>query len=200
MVTTEQVKQLRDKTGISVMQCRKALDEAGGDMDKAIIILQKKSGELALKKTDRTLAAGTVQAYVHANGTVGAIVVLACETDFVSGNDEFKVLARDIAMHITAARPKYYSRENITDLDRAKVKEVLEQEMNEKSDSKDKPAAIKEKILEGKINAYFAEMILLDQPFIKNPEVTIKALLDGAIQKFGEKIEVTRFTRVGVGE
>src|SRR3989344_7953904 len=100
VITTEQIKDLRDQTGVSVMQCKKALEEAGGDIAKALIILRKKSGEMAAKKGDRTFGAGTVQAYIHANGNVGAMVTLVCETDFVSGNDEFKTLARDICMHI----------------------------------------------------------------------------------------------------
>jgi elongation factor Ts len=202
-ITTEQVKELRDKTGVSIMQCRKALEEAGGDMEKAIIILRKKSGDIAAKRTDRTFGAGTVQSYIHATGNVGAMVVLASETDFVSGNDEFKVLARDIAMHITAAKPKYLKLTDITEAERAQVKEVLEEEMK-KADAekggKPKPADMQAKILDGKMAAYFGEQVLLNQPFIKNPDLTIQALIDNAIQKFGEKIEVARFTRLAVGE
>ena len=193
-ISTEQVKELRDKTGISIMQCRKALEEAGGDMEKAMIILRKKSGELAAKRADRTFGAGTVASYIHATGNVGAMVILACETDFVSGNEEFKALARDIAMHITAANPKYLKSESITDEEKSKAKEVFENEV------KDKPAAMKEKILEGKLSAYFAEQVLLNQPFIKNPDITIQGLIDAGVQKFGEKIEVSRFVRLGVGE
>jgi elongation factor Ts len=193
-ISTDQVKELRDKTGISIMQCRKALEEAGGDMEKAIIILRKKSGELSAKRADRTFGAGTVSAYIHATGNVGAMVVLACETDFVSGNDEFKALARDIAMHVTAAKPKYVKKADITETETAQAKEVFENEV------KDKTGAMKEKILEGKLTAYFAEQVLVDQPFIKNPEITIQGLIDGAVQKFGEKIEVSRFVRFGVGE
>ncbi len=205
-ITTEQVKDLRDKTGISVMQCRKALEEAGGDMEKALIILRKKSGELSAKKADRTFGAGTVAGYVHATGTIGTIVMLMCETDFVANNDEFKTLARDIAMHITATRPKYVTRESITETERAAAKEVFEAEMSkaeaedmEKSKAsgkpfKAKPAEIKASILEGKLNAYFAEQVLVDQPFIKNPDLTIRALIDNAMQKFGEKIEISNFS------
>jgi elongation factor Ts len=193
-ISTEQVKELRDKTGISIMQCRKALEEAGGDMEKAVIILRKKSGELAAKRSDRTFGAGTVASYVHATGAVGAMVVLSCETDFVSGNDEFKTLARDIAMHIAASNPKYLKVENITEEERTKAKEVFMGEV------KDKPVAMQEKILEGKLAAYFKEQVLLDQPFIKNPDITIKGLIDAGVQKFGEKMEVTRFVRLGVGE
>lgn len=193
-ITTEQVKELRDQTGISIMQCKKALEEANGDMEKALIILRKKSGELAAKKGDRTFAAGTVQAYIHATGTVGAMVELVCETDFVSGNDEFKALARDIAMHVTASNPKFLKTTDIDENARAKAKEVFAEEV------KGKPADMQEKILEGKLAAYFADQVLLNQPFIKNPELTIEALIQNAVQKFGEKIEIARFLRYAVLE
>ena len=111
-ITTEQVKQLRDETGISIMQCKKALEEAGGDIEKAKIILQKQSKVAAGKKADRTLAAGVIETYVHSNGNVGAMVILSCETDFVAKNDEFKALARDVAMHATAMNPKFIKRSN----------------------------------------------------------------------------------------
>ena len=194
MITTEQIKELRDKTGISIMQCKKALEEAGGDSEKALIILRKKSGEVASKKSDRTFGAGAVQAYIHSTSTVGTIVELVCETDFVSNNDDFKALARDIAMHITATNPKFLNKEDIDEDSKNKAKEVFIEEI------KDKPKDMQEKILEGKLNTYFAEMVLLDQPFIKNPEITIQGLLDGAVQKFGEKIQIARFTRFGVLE
>jgi elongation factor Ts len=193
-ITTDQVKALRDQTGISVMQCRKALEEANGDMEKALVILRKKSGELAAKKGDRTFAAGAIQSYVHATGRVGAMVELVCETDFVSGNEEFKSLARDIAMHITASNPKFLKKDDIDATARETAKSVFMEEV------KSKPAAMQEKILEGKLATYFGEMVLLNQPFIKNPELTIEGLLQAAIQKFGEKIEVARFTRFAVLE
>lgn len=194
MITTEQVKELRDKTGVSIMQCRKALDEAQGDMEKAVIILRKKSSDIASKKGDRTFAAGTIASYVHSNGTVAAMVELVCETDFVSGNDEFKALARDIAMHVTASRPQFIKSTDIDAAARSKAEEVFADEV------KDKPEEMRAKILEGKLSAYFGEMVLLNQPFIKNPELTVEALIQGAIQKFGEKIEIARFVRYGVLE
>jgi len=194
MITTEQIKELRDRTGVSVMQCKKALEEAKGDAEKALIILQKKSGEIAAKKSDRTFAAGVVQTYVHSTGQVASMVELVCETDFVANNDEFKTLARDIAMHITASNPAFLKKDDINPEARAKAEEVFAEEV------KDKPAAMKEKILAGKLDAYFADRILLDQPFIKNPDVKISTLLEGAIQKFGEKIEIARFVRFGVLE
>ncbi len=193
-ISTEQVKTLRDQTGISVMQCKKALEEAKGDMEKALVILRKKSGEISAKKGDRTFRAGTVQAYIHSNGTVGAMVELNCETDFVANNDEFKALARDIAMHVTATNPKFLKKEDITEADTKAAREVFEAEI------KGKPEAVQKTILEGKLNAYFGEMVLLDQPFIKNSEVTIQGLVDQAVQKFGEKTAVGRFARFKILE
>ena len=191
-ITTEQIKDLRDQTGVSIMQCKKALEEAGGDPAKALVILRKKSGEIAAKRGDRTFGAGTVQSYVHATGNVASMVVLMCETDFVSGNAEFKNLARDIAMHVTATNPKFLTKDEITEGDKTTAKEVFIKEV------KDKPKAMQDKILEGKLATYFSEMVLLDQPFIKNPEVTIQILIDNAVQKFGEKIAISRFARFSV--
>ncbi|MDO8579517.1 MAG: elongation factor Ts [bacterium] len=146
MVNTDTIKELRDSTGVSVMQCKFALEEALGDKEKALIILKKKGIEAALKKSDRNLNAGIIASYIHSTGTIGAMVELACETDFVSKNSEFKQLAYDIAMHIAASNPE-------------------------------------------------SENVLLDQPFIKNPEITVGALVNNAIQKFGEKTEIVRFIR-----
>jgi elongation factor Ts len=194
IITTEQVKALRDQTGISVMQCKKALEEAGGDTEKALVILRKKSGELAAKKGDRTFGAGTIQAYIHANGAVASLVELDCETDFVANNDGFKALARDIAMHVAATNPKFIRKEDIKEADMKSAREVFEAEV------KDKPAAMKDKILQGKLDTYFADMVLLDQPFIKDPSVTVGGLVDAAVQKFGEKTAVVRFARFKVLE
>ena len=198
MITTEQIKELRDTTSISVMQCKKALEEAGGDMKKALVILQKKSGEISAKKGDRTFRAGTIVAYVHSTGNVATMVELLCETDFVSGNEEFKTLARDIAMHITASNPKFLKKEDISKEDVNTAKEVFMKEM--KDSPKKIPKDMQEKILEGKIETYFSEMVLLNQAFIKNPELTIEALIQKAVQKFGEKIAVARFKRFKVLE
>ena len=193
-ITTEDVKALRDKTGISIMQCKKALEEAQGDTEKAILILQKKGADIAAKKTDRILNAVKIAAYVHASGTVGAMVELACETDFVAKNEEFKAVAYDIAMHIAAQKPKYLKVEDIPAIDHEKAKEVFLPEVE------GKPEELKEKILEGKLNAYFKERVLLEQEFIKNPEITINGLLQSVVQKFGEKTEIVRFVRFGAFE
>lgn len=193
-ISTELVKELRDRTGISIMQCKKALEEAGGDIEKAIVILRKKSGELSAKKGDRTFKAGTIQAYIHSNGLVGTIVELNCESDFVSNNDEFKALARDIAMHATATNPKFVSMNDVSEADKQTAQGAFEAEV------KGKPEAVRKQILEGKLNAYFGEMVLMNQPFIKNPELTIQGLIDAAVQKFGEKMAVSRFSRFKVLE
>jgi elongation factor Ts len=191
-ITSAVIKELRDKTGISVMQCKKALEEAGGDMEKALIILKKKRSEAADKKADRVLAAGTVGSYVHNTNEVAALVVLSCETDFVSKNEEFIALARDVAMHVAALNPKFISRAEVDETAITKAKEVFASEIV------GKPADMVEKILEGKLNAYFKEQILLEQPFIKNPDTTIGELVTGAVQKFGENINITEVRRVSV--
>jgi elongation factor Ts len=192
MITTEDVKKLRDMTGISIMQCRKALEDAGGSFEKAILILRKKGAEVAANKADRTLGAGTVSAYIHSTGNVGSMVELLCETDFVSGNEEFKKVAYDLAMHVAASNPEFVKQEEITESAKNLAKEAFAKEV------KGKPADMKEKILEGKLSAYFAERVLLEQPFIKNPEIKVKTLIDNAVQKFGEKIEIGRVSRFSV--
>ncbi len=188
-ISIELVKELRDKTGISVMQCKKALEETGGDMEKATVLLQKKSADVAGKKGDRTLGAGIISSYIHSTGTVGTMVELLCETDFVAKNEEFKSLARDIAMHATASNPQFLKIEDIDEHSMSLAKEMLEKELE------GKPEDMKAKILEGKLDAYWKDRVLLNQSFIKNPEVTITGLIQQATQKFGEKIELSRFVR-----
>lgn len=192
MATTDVIKELREKTGVSVMQCKKALDEANGDMAKAIVILQKKGADSSAKKADRTLGAGVIQAYVHNTGNVGVLIEVACETDFVAKNPDFKAMAYDIAMHIAASNPEFLKREDITEEAKKVAAEVFAKEVEGKKEE------MKAKILEGKLSAYFGERVLLEQQFIKNPEVTIAGMISLAVQKFGEKIEIIRFTRLTV--
>jgi len=192
-ISTDRVKELRDKTGISIMQCRKALEEAGGDMEKAVILLQKSSKTIASKKLDRNLGSGTVAAYIHGAGRVGAMVELFCETDFVAKNEDFKKLAYEIAMHVAATNPQFLKMEDISAEAREKAASAFTHEL------KDKPEAQRAKIMEGKLKAYFSEQVLLDQPFIKNQDITVAALIEGAIQKFGERTEIGRFTRFSIG-
>lgn len=191
-ITTEQIKELRDATGVSVMQCKKALEEANGDQEKAKIALQKQSKAVASKKADRELGSGTIASYIHAGGTVGSMVELACETDFVSKNEEFKKLAYDIAMHIAAQSPEFLKRDDVTEEQETKVKEVFQKDIG------DKPADVQDKIMQGKLNSYFDEKVLLDQKFIKDPDKKISDLIESGIQKFGERIEVLRFVRYSV--
>jgi elongation factor Ts len=189
MITTEQVKELRERTGLSIMQCRKALEDSNGDIEKAIIILRKHASTIVDKKADRALGAGTVQSYIHSTHSVGAIVELSCETDFVAKNDEFKALAYDVAMQVAASDPQFLKMDDVTEDARKLAGEVFAKEVA------DKPQDMQEKILKGKLDAYFGEKTLLEQPFIKNPELKIKDLISGATQKFGERIEIRRFVR-----
>ena len=194
MITMEQIKELRDKTEVSVMQCKKALEESEGDMDKALIILRKKGSDIASKKSDRTLGSGRIASYVHGNGSIGSLVELRSETDFVSKNDQFYALAYDIAMQVAAANPTYLKREDVAEEEKKKILEVFEKEVI------GKPEEIKDKILKGKLDSYLADKILLEQPFVKDGGVKIKDLIESAIQKFGEKIEIARFARFNVLE
>lgn len=189
MATTDDVKKLRDLTGISVMQCKQALEEAQGDFDKALLLLQKKGSALAAKKSDRELGAGTVAAYIHSTKDVGSMVVLNSETDFVAKNEEFVRLAYDIAMHVSAAQPQFIKREDIDQETLGRITEMFTKEVL------DKPENLREQILNGKIDAYLKNLVLLEQPFIKDPEKSIKDLLNGAVQKFGERVEVSKMAR-----
>jgi elongation factor Ts len=191
-ITSAQLKELRDQTGISVMQCKKALEEAGGDMEKAIIILKKKRSDAADKKSDREIGAGAVGSYVHNTNEIAALVLLGCETDFVSKNPEFVALSKEIAMQVAATNPTYITRAEVPESALEKAKELFAAEIV------GKPADMVEKILEGKLSSYFKEMILLEQPFIKNPDTTIGEMVNGAIQKFGENVMVVKMSRVSV--
>jgi elongation factor Ts len=191
-VTTEIIKALRDKTGLSVMQCKKALEETDGDMEKALVVLRKQASVAAAKKADRTLGAGSIQAYIHAGGAVGALAELRSETDFVSQNPEFVALTRDIAMHVAASNPEYLKREDIPEAVIVQAREVFQKE------AADKPDAVREKVVQGKLDAHFSQVVLLEQSFIKDGDRTIRDLIEAATQKFGEKIELTRFARFSV--
>jgi elongation factor Ts len=183
------IKTLRDETGVSIMQCKKALEEAGGDIEKAKVLLRKISAQVADKKSERDLGAGTVGVYLHQGGSVAGVVVLSCETDFVAKNEEFKALAYDIAMHVAAMAPEFNTKEDVRDEDIAAAKAVFQEEVA------DKPAEMQEQILEGKLNSYLQEKVLMDQPFVKDSSKTISELIKEATQKFGERVEITRSDR-----
>jgi len=191
-VTTEEIKALRDQTGVSIMQCKKALEEAGGDQGKALVLLRKLSSATAAKKADRMLGAGVVAAYIHASKDVGAMVLLLSETDFVAKNEAFYQTAYDIAMHAAATSPEFISRDKVTEESLRSARAVFEDE------AKDKPEAMREKIIEGKIDSYLKERVLMEQPFIKNPDITISDLISEAVQKFGERVEISECTRFSV--
>ncbi|MBN2094310.1 MAG: elongation factor Ts [Candidatus Zambryskibacteria bacterium] len=200
-ITTEKIKELRDATGVSIMQCKKALEEVGGDMEKAKIILRKISKQTTDKKASRDLGAGVIESYIHNNGSVGAMIELLCETDFVAKNEEFKALAREIAMHVAAMAPEYLKMEEVKDEEKVKARELFEKEMEENPSNvlkARKSKEIRDKIIEGKISSYFGEKVLLNQSFIKNPEMTVQTLIDGANQKFGERTEICRFVRFSI--
>ena len=173
-ITTEDVKALRDETGVSIMQCKKALEEAGGDMEKARMILRKNSATAASKKSERTLGAGIVGYYMHSNKKMAAMVELFCETDFVAQNPEFVETANNLAMHITAMAPEFTKSSDIDEVSMAKAKAFFEEEIA----NSDKPAEIKEKILQGKLNDFFAEKTLMNQAFVVNPDNTIEQVIN----------------------
>jgi len=188
-LTTDIIKQLREMTGVSVMQCKKALLEADGDLAKASVILKKHSAASAEKKADRSLAAGVIGSYLH-DGSIGAMALLSCETDFVAKNPEFAELAREVAMQVAATNPAYVTADEIPDDAKEAAIAVFKKEVA------DKPEAMREKIIEGKLANYFRDQVLLDQPCIKDESKTVRDLLNEATQKFGERVEVGRFARL----
>jgi elongation factor Ts len=192
MSTLEQIKKIREKTGAGVVEVKKALDEAAGDETKAVEILRRKGQEKADKKSERTTQEGVVAAYVHSNNRLSAIVKLYCETDFVARNEEFKELAKDIAMHIAAMNPKYLHPEDMPQEIVEKEKEIWKEQLK----SEGKKEEIIPKILEGKEKKFREEVSLLTQPFVKNPEQTIEALVKEKIGKIGENIQIGDFFRL----
>lgn len=195
-ITASDVNALRQKTGVGMMDCKKALTEANGDMDKAIEILREKGMASAAKKAGRIAAEGIVDSYIHGGGSVGVLLEVNCETDFVARGDQFKALVHDIALHIAAAKPTYISKEEVSEEELAKEREILRQQaINE-----GKPANLVEKLVEGRIKKYYEEFCLLEQPFVKDSSKTISQLITEAIAAIGEKITVRRFTRYEMGE
>src|ERR1035437_18501 len=188
-ISMELVKELREKTGISIMQCQKALLDASGEIDKALVLVQKRGAEIAAKKAERTLKSARIVSYIHGAGSVGVMLELCSESDFVSKHEDFAALGKDIAMQIAATNPAFIKKEEVPQEEKDKVLAAFLDEV------KNKPEAMREKILNGKLDAFFKERILLEQDFIKDPSITINTLIQNAIQKFGEKIEVARYVR-----
>jgi len=191
MISIDQIKSLREKTGISMIECKKALEEANGDENKAIEILKKKGIEVAEKKSGRETKQGIVEAYIHSNRKMGALVEVYCETDFVAKNSQFKELAHNLAMHITAMNPLYLSEEEIPEKVITEEKELLYSQFKDSG----KPEKVIEQIIEGKLKKQHEQICLLSQPFIKNPDITIKQLIDEYIAKLGENIRIGKFVR-----
>jgi len=195
-ILVEQVKELRERTGIGMMECKKALEEAGGDAEKAIEILRKKGYARAKDKSHRETSEGIVGSYIHMNGKIGVLVEVNCESDFVERNEEFKELVKNIAMHIAAARPKYIAPADVPADELEKEKDIIREQFK---DSK-KPPQIIEKIVEGKLTKFYEEVCLLEQPFIKDDKMRIKGLLAAFIAKFKENTRISRFARFEIGK
>jgi elongation factor Ts len=195
-ISAKMVKELRDRTGAGMMDCKKALAEVNGDIDKAIDFLREKGLAAAAKKSGRITAEGLVSSYIHGEGRIGVLVEVNCETDFVAKTDEFKELVKDIAMQVAAAKPEYVAREEVPVAAVEHEKEVLKaQALNE-----GKPEHIVEKMIQGRIDKYFKEICLLEQPFIKDPDKTVQQLVTEKIAKIGENISIRRFVRFELGE
>jgi len=195
-ITAQMVKQLRERTGAGMMDCKSALNETKGDMESAVDYLRKKGLAAAAKKAGRVAAEGAVGSYIHGGGKLGVLVEVNCETDFVARTEEFQELVRDIAMHIAAAEPRAVRREEVTpeDLDRERAI------FRDQALAAGKPANIVDRIVDGKIEKYFSEFVLLEQPFVKDPDKTVGQLVTEKIAKIGENIQVRRFVRFKLGE
>ncbi len=195
-VTAAQVKELREKTGAGMLDCKKALEEAQGDMEQAMKILREKGLSAAAKKAGRLATEGLVESYIHGEGRIGVLVEVNCETDFVAKTDNFKQFVRDIAMQIAAAAPKYVSKDEVPEEELNKEREILRaQALNE-----GKPEKIVDKMVEGRMAKYYEEVCLLEQSFIKDPDLTIGQLLNSMIAQIGENITIRRFARFELGE
>jgi len=188
-VTTDDVKELRDATGLPIMECKKALTEADGDRQKAIAILDEQSEKAAAKKAGRDLDDGIIASYIHNNGKVGAMIELLSETDFVARNEEFQELGYEIAMHVAAMNPEYVSRDDVPEDAIADKKEQLQDEFD------DKPQDVQDDIIAGKMDDFYADTVLLEQPFVKDGEQTIEDMLQEATQTFGENVAVGEISR-----
>jgi elongation factor Ts len=195
-ISAAQVKKLRDNTGAGMMECKAALTEAGGDLDAATTILRKRGLAHATKKAGRSTNEGIIGHYIHLGGKIGVLVEINCESDFVARTEDFQNLAREIAMHVAAANPQYVKREEVP-------ADVLEREKSiyaAQMEGQNKPAAVIEKIVEGKLGSFYEQVCLVDQPSIRDPKVTIGQAVQAAIAKLGENISIARFVRFKLGE
>ena len=195
-ITADQVKQLREKTGAGMMECKAALAEANGNMEEAITILRKRGLAQAAKRAGRATAQGLITSYIHLGGKIGVLVEVNCETDFVARTDDFQTLAKEIAMHIAAADPKFVRREEIPAETLDKEREIYRAQFA----GSGKPANVIEKIIDGKLESYYAQACLLDQPSVRDPNITISQMVAAATAKTGENVAVARFARFKLGE
>lgn len=193
IITAQMVGGLREKTGAGLLDCKKALTEANGKVDEAITILRKKGAASAAKKAERVTREGLIESYIHVGGKVGVMVEVDCETDFVARNDEFKSFCRDVCLQIAAANPTYVRREDVPETDVAKEREIAAAQVQ------GKPPAALQKIIEGKLEKYYSTICLLDQPFVKQPDKTVKDILTEKVAKIGENIQIRRFVRYQLG-
>jgi elongation factor Ts len=195
-ITTEKVKELRQRTGIGVMECKEALQESEGDIEKAILVLRKKGYARAKDKMSRETAEGIIGSYIHLNGRIGVLIEVNCESDFVARNQEFQELVKNLTLHIAASKPRYISSEDVP-------AQVLEQEkdiIREQFKDSKKPPEVVEKIIQGKLSKFYQEVCLMDQPYVKDDKISVRELVASHIAKFGENIRIKRFARFELGE
>ena len=195
-ITAELVKQLRDKTGAGMMDCKAALSESGGDIEKAVELLRKKGMATAAKRAGRATKDGMIGHYIHMGGKVGVLVEVNCETDFVARTEDFQALVKEIAMHVAAADPRFVSRDQVPSTDLEKEKEIYRAQFA----GSGKPAQVIDKIVEGKLGSFYSQICLLEQPSVRDPNVTIEQMLQAATAKTGENITISRFVRFKLGE
>jgi elongation factor Ts len=195
-ITATQVKELRDMTAAGFMECKSALSEADGDLDKAVQILRTRGQAKAAKRAGRATAQGLVGTYIHPGAQVGVLVEINCESDFVARTDDFQTLVKEVSMHIAAANPLYTTRDEVPEDALDREREIFHAQFKDS----DKPPPIVDKIVEGKLNSYYEQVVLLDQPSIRDPKTTIGELVKAAISKLGENITVSRFARFKVGD
>ena len=195
-ISAEQVKALRDRTGAGMMECKKALVEANGELEKAVTILRERGLAAAAKRSDRETREGIIGQYIHAGGKLGVLLEVNCETDFVASTDEFQDLVRDIAMQIAAANPSYVRREDVNSEQVEKEQAIYRKQALDSG----KPENVVDRIVEGKLNKYYSEVCLYEQPHIKDPDLTVEELIKSRIATLKENLSVKRFVRFKVGE
>ncbi len=195
-ISAVQVKQLRDKTGAGMMECKAALSEAGGSMEEAVTLLRKRGLAQAAKRAGRATAQGVIGSYIHMGGRIGVLIEVNCESDFVARTDIFRNLVKEVAMHVAAADPKWVRREDVSPEAIEKEKSIYRAQM----EGSGKPANVLDKIIEGKLGSFYSQFVLLDQPSVRDPNVTVAQLVAETSAKTGENITVSRFTRYLVGE